>query len=67
MVTDEMVKAAAQAAYGKHFERYQKMMRKALSAAVEVADKADPWPNMRCPRCCGTGLVPPDFPGDDVS
>jgi len=39
VITDEMVKAAAQAAYGSHYERHMKMMRKALAAAVTAGEQ----------------------------
>lgn len=55
-ITDEMVAAAADAAYGnQHGIRYRKMMRRALEAAMAVAPKKHP---------CACGGVPANpYPG----
>jgi len=51
-VTDDMVRKAAQAAYGIHFERYQGMMRKALEAAlVPDPEPSKLPPSCDCPSC----------------
>lgn len=36
IITDAKVEAAAREAYGKHYARYMKMMRRALEAAAKV-------------------------------
>jgi hypothetical protein len=55
VITDEMVKAAAEEAYGAHYERYMKMMRRALEKAAAVAPKRE--------RCACGGVPYNPYPG----
>jgi hypothetical protein len=74
ILTKERIEAAARAAYGAHFHRYQNLMERALKAAFPEAQ----LPAVRCDACdngldsawafcpfCGVMLAPP--PSEPVS